>query len=101
MTNLQSMLLLQDTVLIGSLSGSILNLNLEKKEVCGQLYTTGKVCLLKGSERYICSGETSGVVGLYDPYTLNRVHTLTTHSAGLSDMEVVGPYLVTCGLTKM
>ena len=101
MNKLQSMLLLDEaTVLMGSLKGSILALNLEQRRVCNNVHTAGEVCLLKASERYICCGETSGIVGLHDPYSLRRVHTLTTHKAGLSDMEVIGPYLVTCGLTQ-
>ena len=101
MTNLQSMLLLdEETVLMGSLSGSILSLDLEQKKARNLVFADGEVCLLKASEHYICSGDTSGKVRLHDPYTLERVHTFTAHNAGLSDMEAIGPYLVTCGLTQ-
>lgn len=101
MSELQSMLLLDEgTVLLGSQSGRMLTLDLVQRSIQSQVFTEGEVCLLKASEHHVCCGEVSGMVGLHDPRTLQRIHTLTTHNAGLFDMEVVGPYLVTCGLTQ-
>ena len=99
MARLQSMLLLDEqTVLLGSLNKKIIYFNLEKNNLLGRVHTEGEVCLLKPSECLVCCAETSGLVGLYDPCTMMRIKTLTTYKNRLSDMEVVGPYLVACGL---
>ena len=39
-------------------------------------------------------------VSLLDPASLKLVHSYSAHPAGLCDMEVVGHYVVTCGLSQ-
>lgn len=57
------------------------------------------VCLLKASEHLVCTADVTGQVYLLDTSSLQVVHTFSSHSAGMSDMDVVGHCLVTCGLT--
>ena len=57
------------------------------------------VCLLKASEHLVCTADVTGQVYLQAPGSLQVVHKLSAHSAGMSDMDVVGHCLVTCGLT--
>ena len=65
-----------------------------------QLSTSEGICLLKSSEYYVCSGDVTGSVHMLDPHTLHVAHSYPAHSAGMCDMDVVGHYLVTCGLVQ-
>lgn len=56
------------------------------------------VCLMKPSEHYICCGDVTGHVFMSDPVSLQTVAAFPAHIAGMCDMDVVGNYLVTCGL---
>ena len=58
------------------------------------------MCLLKASEHLLCTADVTGRVHLQDPGTLQVVHRFTAHSMGMSDMDVVGHCLVTCGLSQ-
>lgn len=58
------------------------------------------MCLLKASEHLLCTADVTGQVYLQSPDSLQVVHRFTAHSAGMSDMDVVGHCLVTCGLTQ-
>ena len=56
--------------------------------------------ILRLSNRYICTGDTSGKVTLRDPNSLKAQHVLPAHSATLSDFDVHGNLLVTCGFSN-
>ena len=55
---------------------------------------------MKASEHLLCTADVTGQVYLQTPDTLQVVHKFTAHSVGMSDMDVVGHCLVTCGLTQ-
>lgn len=101
LSELQSLLLMDEgTVLVGSQEGRLLLVDLATQQVTTSMTTEAGVCLLKPSEELVCCGEVTGRVELLDPRSLESVVALDTHPAGLSDMDVVGPYLVTCGITE-
>ncbi|XP_016839148.1 PAN2-PAN3 deadenylation complex catalytic subunit PAN2 [Nasonia vitripennis] len=56
--------------------------------------------MLKQHNRYICAGNAFGRIEFKDPNTLNTEHTLDTHSGSLSDFDIQGNYLVTCGFSN-
>ena len=56
--------------------------------------------MLKVAENCICSGDVNGQVYTLDSNSLQVVNSYTAHSAGMCDMDVVGNYLVTCGLAQ-
>ncbi|XP_070565894.1 PAN2-PAN3 deadenylation complex catalytic subunit PAN2-like [Ptychodera flava] len=59
------------------------------------------VAILRQSNynRLICCGDTSGKITLRDPDTLKSEHVLEAHAGTLSDFDVHGNHLVTCGFS--
>ena len=58
----------------------------------------GTNAILRDHSRFVVSGDVpSGRVHLRDPLTLKVVHTVDAHSGVLSDLDVHGHHLVTCG----
>ena len=47
--------------------------------------------------RYICAATSTGSVNLLDTNTFKVVKSFKAHAAGISDMDVGGNFLVTCG----
>ena len=58
----------------------------------------GTNAILRDHSRFVVSGDVpNGRVHLRDPLTLKVAHTLDAHSGVLSDIDVHGHHLVTCG----
>ena len=58
----------------------------------------GTNAILRDHSRFVVSGDVpNGRVHLRDPLTLKVAHTLDCHSGVLSDIDVHGHHLVTCG----
>ena len=58
------------------------------------------VVMKKQQHGYLCCGQQTGEVLLYDPDTLKACHTLEAHSSAISDFDVHNNLLVTCGFTE-
>lgn len=56
--------------------------------------------IIRTHPQYVCCGSTSGKITLRDQSQLRVTHTFNTHSGQLSDFDVHGNYLVTCGYGK-
>jgi len=50
--------------------------------------------------RNLCCGTSDGKLLLLDPRTYKTEHAISAHSGTISDMDVSGHTIVTCGFSK-
>ncbi|XP_020281533.1 PAB-dependent poly(A)-specific ribonuclease subunit PAN2 isoform X2 [Pseudomyrmex gracilis] len=102
MQDMQCMLQISPTrLLLGGHQDKIIDFNLTRGKESGLVDVGEHGCaILRQHSRLICAGNPMGRIDLRDPTTLSVEHTLDTHSASLSDFDVQGNYLVTCGFSN-
>ncbi|XP_033111118.1 PAN2-PAN3 deadenylation complex catalytic subunit PAN2-like [Anneissia japonica] len=101
MVNMQSMLLFDPfNLVMGGQNKKLIKLDLTTGEN-QTIYDIDEevVSVLRTSQRFLCCGDSRGKVNLRDPATMKVVHSLDAQSGGLTDFDVHGNQLVTCGLT--
>ncbi|KAH0951906.1 hypothetical protein HN011_002510 [Eciton burchellii] len=102
MNDMQCMLQISPTnLLMGGHQNKIINFNLTRGKEVGLIDVGENGCaILRQHSRLICAGNPAGRIDLRDPNTLSIEHRLNTHTGSLSDFDVQGNYLVTCGFSN-
>ncbi|CAA9998408.1 unnamed protein product [Nesidiocoris tenuis] len=89
-----------DTFLIGGHNPSIIEFSLaEGREIQMLNVGEGGCAIMRQQSRFLCCGEPTGRIDLRDPLSLKVEHSLETHTESLSDFDVHGNLLVTCGFS--
>ncbi|GLH09815.1 PAN2-PAN3 deadenylation complex catalytic subunit PAN2 [Gryllus bimaculatus] len=90
-----------DIVLMGGHQEKIIEFNLNECQETGEHSTSSSGCaILRQHGRFICAGDPSGRIELRALNSLKIEHILDAHSGSLSDFDVHGNTLVTCGFSK-
>uniref|UniRef100_A0A0L8I679 USP domain-containing protein n=1 Tax=Octopus bimaculoides TaxID=37653 RepID=A0A0L8I679_OCTBM len=89
------------TVLMGGHQTKVIELDLNKLQKTREVDVVEPGCaIFRASNKFICAGDTSGKLTLYDHKTLNAEHVLEAHTGTLSDFDINGNLLVTCGYSN-
>ncbi|XP_062586569.1 PAN2-PAN3 deadenylation complex catalytic subunit PAN2-like [Saccostrea cucullata] len=101
MHNMQCMMMTgPSTVIIGGHQTKVIEIEVEHKEVIREVDIPEPGCaILRGTNKYICAGDTAGKVTLFDHGTMKPEHVLDAHTGTLSDFDIQGNLLVTCGFS--
>jgi len=103
MTEMQCMLhypSMPTSILMGGIQDKLIVLDLEKVKETQTMDTGGSCAVLRQHGRFLGCGDTSGKIQLRDPLNMKVCHTLDTHSGTLSDFDMNGHHLVTCGFAR-
>lgn len=102
MIDMQCILQISPTrLLMGGHQDKLIDFELTRGKETGLVNVGESGCaILRQHNRLICAGNPAGRIDLRDPNTLSVEHTLDTHSGSLSDFDVQGNYLVTCGFSN-
>ncbi|KAJ8313873.1 hypothetical protein KUTeg_008434 [Tegillarca granosa] len=102
MQSMQCMLLTSpSSVLIGGHQTKVIELDLEQLQEINQFDVPEPGCaIFRRTNKFLCAGDAGGKVTLYDPKTMKAEHVLSAHSGALSDFDLLGNLLVTCGFSS-
>ncbi|KAL4222806.1 poly(A)-specific ribonuclease [Mactra antiquata] len=102
MHDMQCMLLTSpSSLLIGGHHTKVIDLDLSTVSERQKFEVSEPGCaILRHTSKYICAGDTSGKVTLYDPNSMKAEHVFDAHSGTLSDFDIHGNLLVTCGFSS-
>ncbi|CAI9729366.1 PAN2-PAN3 deadenylation complex catalytic subunit Pan2-like isoform X1 [Octopus vulgaris] len=90
-----------ETVLMGGHQTKVIELDLNKLQKTREVDVDEPGCaIFRASNKFICAGDISGKLTLYDHKTLNAEHVLEAHTGTLSDFDINGNLLVTCGYSN-
>ncbi|XP_011300484.1 PAB-dependent poly(A)-specific ribonuclease subunit PAN2 isoform X2 [Fopius arisanus] len=101
MIDMQCMLQFGSRLLMGGHQEKIVDFDLSRGKETSYVHVGENGCaILRQHGKFICAGNPAGRIDLRDPNSLSIEHTLDTHSGSLSDFDIQGNYLVTCGFSN-
>ncbi|XP_042210473.1 PAN2-PAN3 deadenylation complex catalytic subunit PAN2-like isoform X4 [Homarus americanus] len=88
-------------LLLGGHQSSMVEYDLARQEQirCHQVGEQGCV-ILRDHPRFVCHGDLTGRIVLHDPRTIRQEHSFQAHTGSLSDFDVFGNYIATCGFSN-
>ncbi|KAJ8946329.1 hypothetical protein NQ318_004219 [Aromia moschata] len=102
MNEMQCMLQMSSSrFLIGGHQDKLIDFNLAvcKESIVTDVGDAGCV-MLRPHSRFVCAGNPLGRIDLRDPNSLKIEHSIDTHTGSLSDFDIQGNLLITCGFSS-
>jgi PAB-dependent poly(A)-specific ribonuclease subunit 2 len=87
----------QNRLVLGGNLDRIFGFDVMTNKITDSVETVQGCCVIKPSNKFLCIGHTNGQLSLCDPRTLQKEHTFDAFTGTISDVEVKGDLLVTCG----
>lgn len=84
-------------IVLGGTKNTLFSVDLRQGQLADAVDISQGVCVLKPAGRFIASGGVNGELALRDPRSLKLEHSFEVHTGSVSDVEVKGDLLVTCG----
>uniref|UniRef100_A0A1B6CJM8 PAN2-PAN3 deadenylation complex catalytic subunit PAN2 n=1 Tax=Clastoptera arizonana TaxID=38151 RepID=A0A1B6CJM8_9HEMI len=102
MDHMQCLLQLSDqTLLLGGLTPKVIEFDLNQCQEVNLLDVGAAGCaILRQHGRFVCFGDPFGKIELRDRNNLTVEHVLQAHTGSLSDFDIHGNLLVTCGFSN-
>ncbi|KAG0230876.1 poly(A)-specific ribonuclease [Mortierella sp. GBA43] len=98
--DLHSMALMSNTeILAAGQQNKILSVNIVRGIVTKKVEATSEIVVMKKSRLLVC-GSTRGELILQDPRSLAVEHRIQAHTGTISDLDVSGNLIVTCGFSE-
>jgi PAB-dependent poly(A)-specific ribonuclease subunit 2 len=88
------------SVLVGGHHHKLLQIDINAEKITKQVDTDGETVIMRQSPRLICCGDSMGKITLRDTRTLQVEHVFQAHSDALSDFDICGNVLVSCGFSS-
>jgi len=91
----------EESVLIGGHHKHVLEVDIIRNQ-CSGVYEVkdSGVAIFRHTDRFVCGGDSTGKVTVYDKKTMRPEHTLDAHSSCLSDFDIQDNLLITCGFSS-
>jgi PAB-dependent poly(A)-specific ribonuclease subunit 2 len=87
------------SVVVGGTAPVLAVYDVARGQVVREHDVEAPAALLRRSARLLCCATPTGDVLLRDPATMRVEHKLSAHTGAISDMDVSGNLLVTCGFS--
>lgn len=78
-------------------NSSLFQVDLQKPSLISPFYHEGDVSFINYSSKLLTLGKSSGSLEIFDPLANQSVKTFSGHNGLLSDLDVKGNYVATCG----
>lgn len=88
-------------VIMGGNQENLLEIDLATMTESNSTFAGENGCaILRLQKHYLCAGDAYGQIALRDPVSLRVEHILKPHSGSLSDFDIEGNYLISCGFSQ-
>lgn len=88
-------------VILGGNQENLLEIDLATMTESNSTFAGENGCaILRLQKHYLCAGDAYGQIALRDPVSLRVEHILKPHSGSLSDFDIEGNYLISCGFSQ-